>query len=365
MRNVRILALPRYVAMGASSRVRSYQFEPYLKTAGFSISWHPLLNSEYLEQLYGRWSRSSWNVLECYSRRLKAVVRDQAADLIWLEKENWPWVPASVDTMFFPRKVPLVVDYDDATFHVYDKHRSPLVRALFGNKIDTVMRRATIVVAGNEYLAQRARAAGAARVEILPSVVDANVFIPRKRGDEQSDRSFNVGWIGSPASQRLLEPVMSILEATLHEPGDRLITIGANFGGRRFQHHTPLEWSIDSEAEEVQRFDVGIMPVDDAPFERGKCGYKVIQYMACGLPVIASPVGVNKEIIAHGETGLLASTPEEWGRAIQTLKADRALRRQMGSAGRARFESRYSLQIAAPRLVDIFRSAIGANGLGA
>ena len=119
-----------------------------------------------------------------------------------------------------------------------------------------------------------------------------------------------------------------------------------------------MSWSKATEATEVARFDVGIMPVTDAPFERGKCGYKLIQYMASGVPVIASPVGVNTEIVRHGETGFLASTPAEWRTAISTLKSSPQLRQEMGRAGRARFEQQYSLQVVAPRLISIFRSVL-------
>ncbi len=122
-----------------------------------------------------------------------------------------------------------------------------------------------------------------------------------------------------------------------------------------------VPWSEQTVAQDIARLDVGIMPLVDAPFERGKCGYKLIQYMACGLPVVASPVGVNRQIVEHGVNGFLAETPEQWATALRTLCADPALRARMGAAGRRKVEQHYSLQVTAPRLVQILRRAAEAG----
>ena len=120
----------------------------------------------------------------------------------------------------------------------------------------------------------------------------------------------------------------------------------------------PIEWSEATEVGELQRLSIGIMPVLDKPFQRGKCGYKLIQYMACGLPVVASPVGVNSEIVRPGLNGALADTPEEWLAALAQLADDPALRTRLGGEGRKRVEDRYSLQAQAPRLISILQEAV-------
>jgi glycosyltransferase involved in cell wall biosynthesis len=117
-----------------------------------------------------------------------------------------------------------------------------------------------------------------------------------------------------------------------------------------------IPWTEEGEVAAISSFDIGIMPLVDEPFERGKCGYKLIQYMACSVPVIASPVGVNCEIVEHGVNGFLAATPDDWERAITTLARDPQLRLRMGLAGRQRVEARYSLQVTGPQLVDMFRT---------
>jgi glycosyltransferase involved in cell wall biosynthesis len=110
--------------------------------------------------------------------------------------------------------------------------------------------------------------------------------------------------------------------------------------------------------ELLQDIDIGVMPLPDTPWERGKCGYKLIQYMACGKPVVASPVGVNSEIVRHGESGFLAETDAEWEEALTMLAADPGLRQRMGAAGRRRVEEEYSLQVQAPRLIELICSMV-------
>jgi hypothetical protein len=105
-----------------------------------------------------------------------------------------------------------------------------------------------------------------------------------------------------------------------------------------------IPWTEQTEAASIASFDIGIMPLLDGAFERGKCGYKLIQYMACGLPVVASPVGVNRQIVEHGVNGFLAETPEQWEQALQTLLADAGLRQRMGQAGRLKVEQHYCIQ---------------------
>ena len=116
-----------------------------------------------------------------------------------------------------------------------------------------------------------------------------------------------------------------------------------------------LPWTEETEVSLIQSMDIGVMPLHNTDWARGKCGYKLIQYMACGLPVVASPVGVNKDIVEHGVNGLLAETDAEWRSAIKTLLADAELRRRMGAAGCRKVEEYYSLQIWGPRVAQMLR----------
>ncbi|QJD31133.1 glycosyltransferase family 4 protein [Methylococcus geothermalis] len=355
---MRVLALGRYDSLGASSRVRIHQYLPYLAESGIEVETSAFLSNAYLESLYKHQGRPLRHIAAAYFRRLWALSRAGRFDLLWIEKEWFPWLPALAETLLKRRGVPYVVDYDDAVFHNYDRHRNPLFRALLGKKIDKVMRNAEIVVAGNPYLAERARQAGARRVEIIPSVIDLNRYPePKPNPPRNPPGPVRIGWIGTPSTASFLRPIRIPLQRVADVPDLRLTLIGAGDTDIGVSGAERLAWSEKREYELLHMLDVGIMPLADLPWERGKCGYKLIQYMACGKPVIASPVGVNAEIVEHGVNGFLASSDEEWAEAIAILANDAALRERMGKAAREKVVRGYSLQSQLPRLREILASA--------
>jgi len=267
----------------------------------------------------------------------------------------FPWAPEIFDPGLL-RGRRYVVDYDDAIFHNYDEHPSQILGSMFREKIPSVMRRAATVVAGNAYIRDFAISHGAGRVEIIPSVVDGEKFKPISNAAGQRG-GVTVGWIGSPATQHLLEPVIPILARELRDGLDRFVTIGGRYERPLFAAHQSFPWSEQHEAQLVAELDVGLMPLRDTPFERGKCGFKLIQYMACGVPVIASPVGVNSTIVQPGVNGFLARSDDEWVAAIRTLKSSSERRRAMGAASRVIFERDYSFAVHAPRFERVLRNA--------
>ena len=352
----KVLFLSRYARLGSSSRLRLYQYLPYLRDAGVDVTVAPLLGDDYIRDLYGG-KVARLSVLKSYVARLGFMLRAGRFDAVWVEKEMLPWVPAWLELGLFPAKVPLIADYDDAVFHRYDQHRLALVRGLLGRKIDRIMQRADLVIAGNEYLASRARSAGASRVEILPTVVDMaryGVTTPESGGEQFP----TIGWIGSPSTAHFLHLIAPALHEVVARKLAQVVAVGANAGQLSNLPITVLPWTEATEVNDIQRFDIGIMPLPDAPFERGKCGYKLIQYMACGKPVVASPVGVNNTIVRDGVDGFLASTDQEWVIALTRLIADSGLRQRMGHAGRLRIENEFSLQKAAPRFATLIDSVL-------
>ena len=352
---MRILFYTRYGNLGASSRVRCYQFLPHLAAAGIEAVVLPLLDDEYLANLYSGKGRSAKSVVATYLQRMKALRRERQFDLLWIEKELLPWLPAWAESLLLPRHTPYVVDYDDAVFHNYDQNRRLAVRTLLGTKIDRIMRKAAIVTVGNDYLGARARNAGAKCVEYVPSVVDAKRYESRSLTE---NFVFTIGWMGTPVTARYLNVVQSALEEVCRNGKARVLLVGPKASPLPAAVPTELRaWSEQRETQDVADFDVGIMPLMDEPWERGKCGYKLIQYMASGKAVVGSPVGVNANIVDNGITGFHASTPEEWIRALRTLQADVGLRERMGLAGRAKVEQQYSLDVTAPRLVEILYCA--------
>jgi glycosyltransferase involved in cell wall biosynthesis len=351
---MRILALTRYSSRGPSSRIRFYQYIPYLTSCGVELQVVPLLDDDYIRSLYAGKRPSIFSVVGAYVRRIARLMKSRSFDLLWIEKELFPWLPAWAERILAGSGFPYVVDYDDAVFHRYDMHANPIIRSLLGKSIDAVMRHASIVVVGNDYLAGHARRAGAGRIEYLPSVVDINRYSIREKAEEK----FRIGWIGSPVTAPYLGLIRDALEQVTQKLDMSLVLVGAGI-----QDPLPglvkdiLPWSEAGEVACIQSFDAGIMPLSDGPFERGKCGYKLIQYMACGLPVIASPVGVNTHIVEQGRTGFLPSSNADWVQALAMLSRNADMRNAMGKAGRKKIEQEYSLQMAAPQLLEILTKA--------
>jgi glycosyltransferase involved in cell wall biosynthesis len=167
-----------------------------------------------------------------------------------------------------------------------------------------------------------------------------------------------VGWIGSPSTAHYLGLVREPLRRLARERALRLVVIGARDIPSTDVPLEIHEWSAETEGPLLGGVHIGIMPLADGPWERGKCGYKLIQYMACGKPVIASPVGVNDEIVTP-EVGLLASSDAQWLAALRQLSTDAALRNRLGFAGRALVERKYSLQVRGPQLAAWLARAAG------
>lgn len=294
-------------------------------------------------------------MLDAYLERVRLISKARRFDLVWLEYEMLPWLPSWVELGLLPGNIPMVVDYDDAIFHRYDQHRLKWVCSLLGYKIDAVMRRANIVIAGNDYLAQRAELAGAKRVKLLPTVVDENRYaVINKEGGSQ----LTIGWIGQPSTAIYLNKLAPVLQKIITRHSVRVVAVGPK--PTQFAQ-LPIEvrpWAEETEVAEIQQFDIGIMPLSEDLWEKGKCGYKLIQYMACGKPVVATPVGVNKIIVRENVNGLLARTDTEWFNALNMLCENATLRKRMGDEGRKIMEQNYSLQVTAPKLAELLRSAV-------
>ena len=349
---MKLLILTRYSYDGASSRYRFYQYLHLLESNDIKIVVQPLFSNSYVKNLTESKNKQYLEIIFSYLKRITFLILNSRFDLICIEKEILPWMPHVFESILINSKTPYVVDYDDAVFHSYDLHSKHWVRKLLGNKIDQIMEKSSLVVAGNAYLASRAIDAGAKRVEILPTVINLDKY---NIISSVENTSITIGWIGSPSTTRYLQSLAPVFQKVCTHK-NKIVAIGANYFQIDGVEVEVKKWSEENEVLELQKIDIGIMPLDDTPWSRGKCGFKLIQYMACGKPVIASPIGVNADIVEHGINGFLASDLEEWKHYLRVLIDDKELRAKMGKQGRLKVEREFSLQVTGPRLLEFLTS---------
>lgn len=363
-----LLIFPRYSNTQASTRMRFSLFIPELNKSGFQVELFSIVN----DTTIGGKATGIWGIYELFKSRISSFLNVQRKlantlpnTLIHVHLEFFPWLPYWLEkTLFnFSGHKHYSVELDDAWFHRYDNHRSGLVRWLLGKKIDNVMRDASCVIAGNAYIAQRAFAAGAQRVEIVPTVVDTDKYAATKTSLDlsqnlKSDKLPVIGWIGSPSTTQFLWVIEAVIRELHAKNIAKFVAFGADARQLQGLPITVLPWDESAEITTLYGFDIGIMPLADSMFEQGKCGYKLIQYMACGLPVVASPVGVNNTIVLNDESGYLASTDTEWVRYLTLLCNNPELRDKLGKVGLQRATDHYSLKMVAPKVVSIFKSLV-------
>ncbi len=361
-----------------SSRFRVYQFVEPLRARGVEVEVRPRVGRRYFELGYGlrrppwplriAWVGGSfaWRSL----RRLRDLWDARRFDVVVFQKETLPFGGARLVSLL---GLCAVYDFDDA---VYARPAGPdgLGRAVRWlaervmsrqRSLPDLLSRCDSVLAGSRVLAEYA-ARHNDRVEILPTVVDTEAYAMRSAPVGGPARSrprgpVKIGWIGAPANAVYLEPLRPALRELARRHPIRVVVRGTT----RFDcPGVPVElrgWrhyrTREEETRDLDDLDIGIMPLPEDSFAAGKCALKAIQYMANGIPVVASPVGANVDVIEDGVTGFLARTPEEWVERLSELVVDEALRARMGRAGRARVERHYSIAAALPRLLDALGGA--------
>ncbi len=258
-------------------------------------------------------------------------------DVVVLQKKTSLHAP---ELLLMRRANPnIVFDFDDAVMFHELEHGKPLRAKSFAKFLRTV-RACRAVVAGNEFLAGFARPV-CSEVHVLPTPIDTDRYVPRD--GMQSGNGLTVGWLGTPGGLPHVAALADVFGGVAQRvAGFRLKIVSSAFIDIPGVDVVKKRYRVDDEIADLQSFDIGIMPLQDSLWTRGKCGFKILQYMGVGIPAIASPVGINSELVRHGETGFLAAEAEAWQKALLALAADPDLRHRMGSAGRARVAEGYS-----------------------
>ena len=300
-------------------------------------------------------------------KRLDSLRDLSRFDVVFIYREIFPLGPPIVERLVVSRRgPPIVFDFDDAIFLPSVSDANRLIAALKQpGKVRTIIRQSDRVIVGNDYLASYARRYSDA-VTVIPTSVDLSRFVPRPPAAAGSGTASGppvIGWIGSPttgAYLRALTPVFQKLAERrkfvlrISGTADPVTIPGVEVD------NTP--WTLGREVELFNTCDVGVYPLPDDDWSKGKCGFKAIQFMACGVPVVSSAVGVNREIIQDGVNGYLASTDDEWVARLERLLLDAELRRRFAEAGRGTIAERYSLEVNAPKLAAALREAARGRG---
>ena len=346
---IRVLGLSLYGSQAASTRYRLMQYSSGLRNEGIDIEIEALLGNEYINAKFAGSQYPLTKLLADYCKRISILFGQHNYDVAIVQAELFPLLPGIIESKLL--MIPYIYDFDDAFFLKYRSDRFKGVSFLLRNKFDSVVSRAAAVTAGNRYLADYATHWNPA-TRLLPTVVDTDRYIvaPNKRGEV-----FTVGWIGSPSTSVYLSELTQPLARLGQEGPVRFVVVGGHCADIEGVEVANMPWSEATEVGVINTFDVGVMPLFDDEWARGKCAFKLIQYMACGVPALASPVGANAQVV-DAACGLLAGTPGAWLDGLRRLRDDVALRKSMGGAARKQVEQFYSLRSMLPIMAETIKT---------
>ena len=329
----------------------------YLQNAGYSCTIAPFATPILFRALQNRRQLATKvsQTLYCTLRRLLRVRALKRFDLIVIHREAFPFLSPLVERWILSMHARVVFSFDDAIYNGHDEVSSlnhPLLyRAKYGHGYDEVMRRCVHVIAGNRVLAEHAKRLNP-NVSIIPTVVDCRQF------KYKSPRRYNhgpltIGWMGSRSTVRYLSIIEPALRKVAEVHGDRVqfLFVGAPEHKLNVPRARYLSFNLERELHDLHSLDIGLMPMPDTEWTRGKCAFKAIQYMAAGIPTVASPVGIATDVIQHNVTGLLANSTDEWVNGLGRLISDHSLRERLSRSARRTIEQSYSLHVWGPRLV--------------
>jgi glycosyltransferase involved in cell wall biosynthesis len=358
--SLRILFLTRYPLEGASSRYRVYQYLPHLRALGAEVTVSSFMTPSMYRLSFasGRNIRKVILTLTATLRRLMVLANFRRYDIIYMQRELFPFVPPLIERALKRRGAKLVFDLDDALYLHQPSRYNPIATWLRApDKTYEIFALSDLVMAGNDHLRDVARQY-APRAETFEVAEDTDRI--QMRPPHTNEGGVVIGWLGSKTTVkyiRLIEPALREVAAAF--PFVRFQIMGGGefeLPGLPVEH---LEWSLDGELEALRTFDIGIMPLPLEDWSKGKSGGKARTYMAAGIAAVCSRIGYNTELIRDGETGFLALTHEDWVEALSRLVASPELRQKVGEAARADVMARFAVRGQAEAMLQILREVAG------
>lgn len=361
---MRVLALAPFPVEAAGTRFRLVQLVEALRDHGIEVELRPFLDSDGFSTFYRRsaWKRTAVSLVRASARRLGDVRRARRADIVLVLREAAVLGPPLFEWLaLHAGHAPMVLDLDDATYvsYVSPTYGRAATWLKWPGKADQLIGWSRLVTCGNRVIADYVTGRGTP-ARVLPTVVDTELFRPRPRPDTPpAGQVPTVGWIGTHSTFPFLESLAPVLADVAADHAFRLKVVGSGrdalgIPGVEVEN---LPWALAREAEDFRSLDVGLYPIVEDRWSAGKSGLKSIQYMAVGVPFVASPVGAVAELGEPGVTHFEATDPDGWRTALGLLLEDAALRDRMGAAGRAHVLGRYTVAHAARALAGALREA--------
>lgn len=348
---MRVLFIVPWPEQSGPFRFRVGQYLPFLKQHGIEYDIRPFMSREFFDIVYknGQFiSKTAHFAVSCF-RRLMDTICVSRYDLLFIQREAFPYGPALLERLLSLWRRPMVFDFDDAIYlpAAHSPNRK-LAWLKCPSKTATNTRLASLVIAGNAVLEQYARRFNS-NVLVLPTPVDTDEIVPC--GTRTQKNKVNIGWTGSPSTVAYLHSLDQVFQKLSCRYPIQVEVYGGDYHCEGVDTRCCCEWTRSGELDALKRFDIGVMPLPDDEWTRGKCGFKILEYMAAGIPAVASPVGANNDIIISGETGFLPSSTEEWVECLGTLIESATQREAMGAKGRSIAVEKYSVKANAPRFL--------------
>jgi len=354
-KTMKILFITPYSTEGASNRYRIEQYLPYLKENGCEYRIRPFVSSEFYRIIYkrGKFFEKVYFFLKALIGRIWDIFLAAHCDIVFIHREACPFGPPLFEWLIYKSGKPIIFDFDDAIFL---ENFNPVNRFYnflkFPSKTKGIIRMSSQVIVANRFLEEYARNFNP-NVHILPTSIDTDKFNVKIN---RPSKALTIGWIGSFTTAPYLKIIFHAMQILSRRHNFVLKIVGA--GKDIFIKDVKIEniaWQLDREVEDFQTIDIGIYPLEDSLWARGKAGFKAIQYMAVGVPVVASPIGMTRELIQDNVNGFLADSEEEWIVKISRLIEDTGLRQLVGLNGRKTIEAKYSVAINAHKYMEIIR----------
>jgi len=340
-----------------SQRYRFEQYFPFFEKKNIECELSYLISEEDDKVLYspGNYFGKLLIFIKSWKLRLKDVKRANSFDYIFIQREAFMTGTTYFEKRFAKSTAKLIFDFDDSIW-LEDKNEANGKLAFLKkpSKTSTVISLCDTVVAGNKYLAEYAKQFNR-NVVIIPTTIDTHWYKPVQK--ETRDKVI-IGWSGSFTTIKHFESAIGALTKIKEKCGDKVDFKVIGDGNYRYKplNITGQKWQSKTEVEDLQNIDIGIMPLPNIEWTRGKCGLKGLQYMGLAIPTVMSPVGVNTEIIEHGKNGMLAFTEEEWIDSLSQLIKSPELRKKLGKAGRKTVEDMYSVDANKEKYLALFRN---------